>query len=282
MKAFSFSTAARNGAYQSAATWALAALVFASQSVSANLVGVRLGTASDYAVLAGSGITVAGAAESTTITGDIGSSPTPAITGLGNVVLNGVNQAGNAVTAQAKTDLAMAYDDAAGRAYNMTYALGYDFAGQTLTAGVYNDASSFFLSGTLTLDAQGNPQSVFIFQTGSTFITASDSKVVLIGGAQACHVFWQVGSSATLGTDTDFMGTILAATSITLDTGATLDGRALALNGAVTLDDNSITTPVCAATGPVTGVPDGGNTLALLGLGLGGLSVLRRRLILKH
>jgi len=239
---------------------------------------VHLGTASSFAVLAGSGITVAGAVNSTTITGDIGTSPTPSITGLGNVVLNGVNQAGNAVTAQAKIDLGAAYTDSATRAYNTTYALGYDFVGQTLTAGVYNDAKSFFLSGTLTLDAQGNPDAVWIFQAGSTLITASDSRVVLIGGAQACHVFWQVGSSATLGTDTDFMGNILALTSITLDTGATMDGRALALNGAVTLDNNSITTPICNS---ITGVPDGGSTLAMLGLGLGGLLTLRQRRVVR-
>ena len=275
MKTYLFLTAAHNGPQKNFFGLVIAtALAFTHQPAAANPVGVHLDTASGFAVLAGSGITVAGAANSTTITGDIGTSPTPAMTGLGNVILNGVNQANNAVTAQAKIDLGTAYNDAAGRAYNATYALGYDLVGQTLTSGVYNDASSFFLSGTLTLDGQGNPEAVFIFQAGSTLITASDSHVVLIGGAQACHVYWQVGSSATLGTDTDFMGNILALTDITLNTGATVDGRALALNGAVTLDNNSITTPVCNL---IAGVPDGGSTLAMLGLGLAGLLALRQR-----
>jgi hypothetical protein len=201
-----------------------------------------MGTAGSYAVLAGSGITVTGP---TTITGDIGTFPTTSITGLGNVTLNGVNQAGNAVTQLAKNDLVTAYNDAAGRTYDATYGGGYDLVGQTLVSGVYNDSSSLFLSGTLTLDAQGNPNAVWIFQAGSTLITGSNSKVNLINGADACNIFWQVGSSATLGTGTDFAGTILALTSITLNTGATVDGGVLARNGAVTLDNNTIAAATC-------------------------------------
>jgi hypothetical protein len=126
----------------------------------------------------------------------------------------------------------------------------------------------------LTLDAQGNPNAVFIIQASSTLITASDSSVVLINDAQACHVFWVVESSATLGTGTDFMGNILALTSIGLDTGATLDGRALAENAAVTLDDNTITKAVCSA---ASSVPDCGSTLPLLGFGVATLFAFRRR-----
>ena len=264
-----------HGAWKIPAAFMLATcLTWLAPTASAVPVAVHLGTAASFAVLAGSGITVAGAAGATTINGDIGTTPTPAITGLGNVVLNGVNQAASAVTTQAKSDLLTAYNDVAGRAYDMTFALGYDLVGQTLTAGVYNDASSFFLSGNLTLDAQGNSEAVWIFQAGSTLITASDSRVTLVGGAQACHVFWQVGSSATLGTDTSFSGNLLAATSITLNTGTTLNGRALALDGAVTLDNNFISQPIC---NHIASVPDGGSTLGLVGIGWIALLLFQKR-----
>jgi hypothetical protein len=131
-------------------------------------------------------------------------------------------------------------------------------------AGVYNDPSSFGLTGTLTLNAQGNPNAVFIIQAGSTLITASDSSVILINGARAANVYWVVGSSATLGTGTDFTGDILADQSITLDTGATEVGQLLAENGAVTLDGNTIT------------VPDSGSTLLLFGFGMMSLLALSR------
>ena len=242
---------------------------------SASLMPVDLGTASAFAVLAGSGITVAGAVGSTHINGDIGTFPTTSITGFGNVVLNGTNHGGDVVTQLAKNDLVTGYNDAAGRTAGTTYAGGFDLGGLTLASGVYSDMSSLFLSGTLTLDAQADPDAVWIFQTGSTLITASNSIVALTGGAQACHVFWQVGSSATLGTNTDFMGNILALESITLDTGATADGRVLARNGAVTLDGNSITKPICSddttgGTGVHT-VPENGGTLLLFGVTLVGL-----------
>ena len=252
----------------------LAAAIFLRNEAAAIPTAVNLGTASSFAVLAGSGITVAGAVNSTIITGDIGTFPTTSITGLGNVVLNGANQAGNAVTQNAKNDLVTAYNDAAGRSYDITYAGGFDLVGLTLTSGVYNDSSSLFLSGTLTLDAQGNSDAVWIFQAGSTLITASDSTVALIGGAQACHVFWQVGSSATLGTGTDFSGNIMALESITLNTSATVDGRVLALNGAVTLDNNTITMSACDIP---SAVPETGGTLSLLGAGLATLLGFRRR-----
>lgn len=220
---------------------------------SANPVTVGLGTADSFAVLAGSGITITGP---TTITGDIGTYPTPAITGFSNVTLTGTNHAGDAVTQIAKSDLLTAYNDAAGRTVDVTYTGGFDLVGLTLTSGVYNDASSLFLSGTLTLDAQGNPDAVWIFQAGSTLITASDSLVNLINGAMACNVFWQVGSSATLGTNSDFAGTILALTSISLTTGATVEGRALARNGAVTMDTNSFTLPDCSGDSGTAPVPE--------------------------
>jgi type VI secretion system secreted protein VgrG len=124
---------------------------------------------------------------------------------------------------------------------------GTDLGGLTLTPGVYFFSSSAELTGTLTLDAKGDPNARFDFLIGTTLTTASSSSLLLIGSAQACHIFWQVGSSATLGTGTSFDGSILADQSITLTTGASLIGRALALNGAVTLDDNLITVPTCAS-----------------------------------
>lgn len=242
---------------------ALALLHQEAQAIST----VSLGDATGFAVLAGSEITVAGTVNSTIITGDIGTYPTETITGLGNVILNGINQTGNAITVNAKTALGMAYTDAATRAYDVTYAGGFDLVGLTLAPGVYNNASSFALSGTLTLDGKGDPNAVWIFQAGSTLTTASHSSVALTGGAQACNVFWQVGSSATLGTGTDFQGSILALTSITLNTDATVAGRVLAQNGAVTLDNNTITSCVPEPSGAVL-------VASLLGVGF----LIRKRI----
>lgn len=224
--------------------------------VNAQSASVPLGTADSFAVLAGSGITVAGAANSTTINGNIGTFPTTTITGLGNVVLNGVNHAGDLVTQQAKNDLLTAYNDAAGRAPTGTIVSGL-LGGQNLVPGVYADGGfSFGLTGTVTLNAQGNSNAVWIFQTGSTLITASNSSVVIINGGQACKVFWQVGSSATLGTGTNFQGNILALTDITANTGTTVLGRLLARNGAVTLDTNTIAAAICQQV--VNGTGNGG------------------------
>jgi len=249
-----------------------AAAIFLSHSATAMTPPVLLGTDSNFAILAGSGITFAGAVNSTTITGDIGTFPTTSITGLGNVVLTGssVNHAGDAVTQQAKNDLVTAYNDAAGRSPTITYGPIFDLGGQTLTSGVYNDPTSFGLTGTLTLNGLGDPNAVFIFQTGTTLITASNSVVYLENGAQACNVFWQVGSSATLGTSSNFSGIILAADSITLNTSATVSGQLLARDYAATLDTNTVAICVgCVVGGP--SVPDSGSTLLLLGSGLAAL-----------
>jgi hypothetical protein len=206
---------------------------------------VPLGTAGSFAVLAGSGITNTGP---TTITGDIGTFPTTTITGAGSIVEHGTNHAGDAVTQGAKTALVTAYNTAAGEGPPTTAPA--NLGNRTLRAGVYKAASSMALTGALTLDAAGNRDAVFVFQAGSTLTTASASSVVLVNGAQACHVFWQVGSSATLGTTTRFRGSLLATTSISLNTGATVEGRVLARNGAVTLNTNVITRPGCAAPVP--------------------------------
>jgi hypothetical protein len=139
--------------------------------------------------------------------------------------------------------LTAGYLDAAGRSGGT--AVAGDLVGQTFTAGVYKSTSSLAISGDVTLDAQGNSAAVFIFQISSTLTTGSGSHVVLANGAKACNVFWQVGSSATLGTNSVFKGNILALTSITITTGVNLEGRALARNGAVTLDADVITGCTC-------------------------------------
>lgn len=206
---------------------------------------VALGSAGTFAVLAGSGITNTGP---TTVNRDVGTFPTPTETGFGSVTFaGGSDQAGDALTQGAKQDLLSAYNDAAGR--TPATSVPVELGGTTLPAGVYTDPS-FGLTGTLTLDAQGNPDAEFIFQTGSTITTASNSRVLLINGADACHVVWQIGSSATFGTGTQFAGDVLAHTSITATTGATFRGRLLASDGAVTLDTNTITAADCATTTP--------------------------------
>jgi hypothetical protein len=204
---------------------------------------VGLGTATSFAVLAGSGITNTGP---TTITGDTGTFPTPSETGFGSITQVGTNHAGDAVTQGAKDDLITAYDDAAGRTpvTNLPVELG----GSTLLAGVYT-SPTFGLTGTLTLDAKGDTNAEFIFQAGSTLITASNSHVLLLNGADPCHVVWQIGSSATFNTGTQFVGDVLAHTSITAQTAATFEGRLLARVGAVTLDTNTITNANCAPSG---------------------------------
>lgn len=224
----------------------LAIGVLAGGLASAAAPTVGLGGATSFAVLAGSGITNTGPS---VINGNIGSYPTTSITGFPPGLVNGTNHAGDAVTQGAKTDLTTAYNDAAGRTPVTT--VPTELGGTTLVPGVYRSAAGTFgITGTVTLNGQGDPNAVFVFQTASTLITATGSSVSLIGSAQSCNVFWQVGSSATLGGSTSFKGTILALTSITLVTAATIDGRALARNGAVTLDTNTITASTCAAATP--------------------------------
>ncbi|MEP6812569.1 MAG: ice-binding family protein [Actinomycetota bacterium] len=222
----------------------LVALVGGAQAAST---AVPLGTAASFAVLAGAGVTNTGP---TTLNGDLGTYPTTTITGSASITITGTNHNGDSVTQQAKTDLVTAYDNAAGQ--GPTSPIAADLGGQTLVPGVYNSASSIGLTGTLTLNAGGDPNAVFVFQAGSALTTASGSSVSLTNGAQACNVFWVVGSSATIGTGSSFRGTVIALTSITLTTGATVEGRVLARNGAVTLDTNTITKPSCATPAATT------------------------------
>ena len=180
------------------------------------------------------------------VTGDLGVSPGPAITGFppGTTSRNVIHDA-DATAAQAQNDVAAAYTTLGAEACNTTYAAPSDLGGLTLSPGVYCFASSAQLTGTLTLDGGGDPNAVWVFEIGSTLTTASNSSVQLANSAQHENVFWQVGSSATLGTGSTFLGNILAEASITLNTNSTLFGRALAQAGAVTLSSNSVSFCVC-------------------------------------
>ena len=218
-------------------------------------VQAQLGTAADFGVLAGSTVTNTGPS---VIQGSVGVWPGIAVVGFppGIVVAPGAIHAGDAVAQTAQGDLTTAYNTLAGLppTANLT---GQDLGGLLLTSGVYKFNTSAQLTGVLTLDGQGNSASPFVFQIGSTLTTASNSAVLLINGANGNNVYWQVGSSATLGTNTVFAGNIVALTSITLNTGASINcGRALARNGAVTLDNNVITLCVTGSGGSGTGGDD--------------------------
>jgi hypothetical protein len=222
---------------------ALAMLVALPGSAQAAAVAVPLGTADSFVVLAGAGITNTGP---TTLHGDVGTFPTKTITGATSLTVTGTNHHSDAVTQRAKTALVTAYNKAAGE--GPTSPIVADLTGKRLTRGVYNSASSIGLTGALTLDAAHDPNAVWIFQAGTSLTTGSGSRVNLVNGARSCNVFWQIGSSATLGTNSKLVGTVMALQSITLTTGATVVGRALARNGAVTLDTNTIIRPTaCAA-----------------------------------
>ena len=201
---------------------------------------VDLGSATAFAVLGASTVTNTGGSG---VNGDLGVSPGTAVTGFPPGAVNGTIHAGDSVAAQAQLDLTTAYNDAAGRTVGAVDVAG-DLGGRTFPPALYRSTSSLEISsGDVTLDALGDQNAVFIFQMASTLTTTVGRQVILIGGAKASNIYWQVGSSATLGASSVFEGNILALTSITMATGATLDGRALALNGAVTLDTNTITLP---------------------------------------
>ena len=214
-----------------------------AQSDTSN-VQITLGTADNFALLGASGITNVSA--KTYIIGDVGSSPTPTITGITHSQVRGaLYLKSRPVTAQAQKDLTVAYNQAAGAPCG-TDLTGQDLGGMTLGPGVYCFSTSAGLTGTLTLNAQGNPHSQWIFQIGSTLTTASNSKVVLVlgkgawpKGLRGCNLYWQVGSSATIGTGSTFVGKILALTSITIN-GGVFRGKGLASNGAITMSDQEM------------------------------------------
>jgi hypothetical protein len=230
-----------------AVTLAIGMLAAGQTAYAAGPTPVGLGTAGSFAVLAGTTVTNTGP---TIITGDLGVNPGSAVTGFPPGKVTGTNQPLASIVLQAKNDLGNAYDAAfqKGPVTSTTHLLG----GQTLVAGVYNaGGSTLDLTGTLTLDGQDDPNSVWIFQATSDLIVAGSVK--LINGANSCNVFWQVTSSATLGSGSTFMGTILALTSIWMKSGVTLNGRALARNGEVTLINDTITSSPCVIGAPAPG-----------------------------
>jgi len=236
----------RRGLLLSATTLTLVGLLAAVQTVAAaGPATVGLGTAKSFAILAGTPKVASTGA--TVINGNVGISPAGAVTGFPPGIVNGTVHKADAVALQAQSDLTGAYTDAAGRPVTATHgALG----GLTLAAGVYNAGGVVLdLTGTLTLDGKNKPGSVWIFQATSALVTASSSKVKLINGARSCNVFWQVTSSATLGPGSTFAGTIMALTSITINSGVTVHGRALARNGEVSLINDRITSTKCFGSG---------------------------------
>jgi hypothetical protein len=236
----------------------ISALIIGANSISALAsTAPGLGTAATYAILAGTTVTNTG---NSVIVGSVGISPGSACTGLPapctgggpGTVSGGTIHAGDAAALQAQTDLTAAYGVAASSPCNSTSLAPW--GGQTLTPGTYCQTTSPTISGNLILSGNG----VFIFKTGSTLVTAPGATVSVINGAQPCNVFWQVSSSATLDTTTTFVGTIMALTSITINNGATIQGRALARNGQVSLINDHITAPTSCSAATVAGPPAGG------------------------
>jgi hypothetical protein len=220
------------------------AIVSPAVAAAASPGAIGLGSAGAASVLSGAAVTSTGA---TVLSGDLDLFPGTAATGFPPGTVNGSEHLGDVVAGQAHSDLLAAYSAAA--AAPATHdETGLDLSGQTLVPGVYNASGGMTLTGTTPLVLDGDASSVWILQAGSTLDTAAGTSVRLIGGAQACNVFWQVGSSATMGANSTFAGNIMASASITMGAGLSLDGRALADTGSVTLADNQITGPECATT----------------------------------
>ena len=214
--------------------------------LSAMAVAPPLGAAGPFAVLGASTVTNTGP---TVVNGDLGVSPGSAVVGFPPGIVTGTIHAANATSLAAQNSIVTAYNALAGQPCDVNLT-GIDLGGLTLTPGAYCFSSSAQLTGTLTLDAQGNPGAVWVFQIGSTLTTASGSNVVFINGGQSCGAFWQVGSSATFGTATAFAGNVLALASITMTTGATNSGGLFARTGAVTLDTNVVSVVGSCGSGP--------------------------------
>ena len=236
----------------------LAGLILNASARPLQAIAPGLGQADSFAVLGGVAVTNTGAS---VINGDLGTYPgvLSTITGFppGILVPPGTIHAADGVASQAQTDVTTAYNNLSTQVCTSDLT-GQDLGGLTLTPGVYCFSSSAQLTGILKLDAQGNPNAVWVFQIGSALTTAPGSSVVFINGGvgtPGCNVFWKVSSSATIDTTTAFVGNILALQSITMNTSASLAGRALARNAAVTLDTNNIKPVVCVLPPTQTPLP---------------------------
>lgn len=228
----------------------VATLAVAGGTANAAQPPVNFGVASSFSALAGSTVTNTGPS---VLQGDLGLAPGTSVTGFPPGSFGGTLHVADAVADQAQADLTQAYTDAAGRIPPAE--VTGDLGGLLLTPGVYRAPSSIGLTGTLTLDAQGDPNAVFIFQVGSALTTATASRVVLINGAQPCNVTWQIGSSATLGSASEFVGNLMAGASISLDDAVTVRGRLLARTGAVTLINDTVVNDPCTTPGSPGGPP---------------------------
>jgi hypothetical protein len=238
---------------------ALAMLAVFALPTAAQAAPVGLGTAGPFVVLGGTKVTNVGPS---VLNGNLGISPGTELEGFGlPAVINGSTHATDEVAAQAQLDLTTAYDAAAGQPVLPANDLsGTDLGGLKLAPGTYRYNAAALMTGPLTLDAEGDPNAEFVFQIGSQLTTESASSVLLVNGASPCNVYWQVGSSAVLGTTTSFQGTLMALTSISLNSKATVVGRMLARNGQVSLIENTLTRPLCATgpTNPPSGETPGG------------------------
>ena len=258
---------------------AVLAVVFALVAIpaAAQAAPVNLATASPFVVLGGQAATNTG---TSVLNGELGVAPGTSLAGFDTAVVNGATHNNDAVAHQAQADLTNAYNVAAGQATTADLS-NTDLGNRTLTAGTYKYTSSAQLTGPLMLDAQNNPDAQFVFQIASQLTTASASSVVLLNGASPCNVYWQIGSSAVLGSTTAFQGNVMALTSISLNNGATVIGRLLARNGAVTLINNVINGAQCGAStseggdtlGPGNTTPGGGSGTSPTGPGTAGTAV---------
>lgn len=211
-----------------------------------------LGAAGSFAVLSSTTVISTG---KTDVTGDLGVSPGTAVTGFPPGNLRGTLHANDAAAIRAQLDLATAYTQALGQSLG-AIALSGNLGGQTLTPGVYSASSSLHInSGDLTLDAQGDPDAVFLFEIGSTLTVSPGRRIILTGGARASNIYWVVGSTVALDSGSQLKGSILAMASIIVGPGASVDGRLLTQSGSVTLDTNALVRPGAGASGPVTGLP---------------------------
>ncbi len=215
---------------------------------------------SNFALLAGSSVTGTG---TNVITGDIGVSPGSTVTGFPAASVTGTIHTADAAAAQAIADLNSAYNEAVARTA-AAVPVASDLGGQTLTPGLYNSRTALVIqSGDLTLDAKGDPNAAFVFQSAGSLTTAAGRNIVLTGGARAGNVFFQVSSSATLGDNALFNGSILANQSITVNSGVTVNGRLLAINGSITLQSDTVTSPLpFIAVGGIVNASDSVRTVA--------------------